>query len=186
MTMLNNKIYYIFILIIVFACNQNKDAKNIKQTTAENFDITKLVAEDIHNNQLENKKAKKTITINDKQETQIQDSVDWSKTLDVLLECDINKENIKHLYTQNYIHELDSVAVEMYNATSTKTPIKSMYIYRKRNETEKIIIHKEIKNLIFSSEQDIEYIPTKLLKIKATQHAIFMQDFKSNIEISFL
>jgi len=182
--MLNNKIYYIFILMIAFACNQN--STETKNQTINNFDITKLVEEDIHNNQLENKKAKKIITINDKQETQIQDSVDWNKTLNVLLECDINKENIKHLYNQNYIHELDSVVVEMYNATSTKTPIKSMYIYRKKNEIEKIIIHKEIKNLIFSSEQDIEYIPTKLLKIKATQRAIFMKDFKSNIEISFL
>lgn len=62
-----------------------------------------------------------------------------------------------------------------------------MYIqYNNDNEIANVTIDKKIRSLLFSNEQQIVYQPEKSFKINATQKALFMKDFNSEVDVEFL
>lgn len=178
--MKKNKNIYIIFIIIFLSCKKNDNPK-IQHTPY--FDITAVAKKNIEINKATKAIAKKRITINQKSDTLIDSTIDWQKTFTILLECDINKEKYKTLYQQNFTQKTDSTSVETYETTSSKTPIKSITIYKKHQEVQQIDIKKNTKNFLFQNEQKITYLPYKSIQIQSKQRAIFMQDFNSDVQI---
>lgn len=183
----HNHINYIFI-IIIFLFYNCKNQSSPSLNNVDLFDITPIVKNDITYNQRNAVKAKKIIKINGKQDIILLDTINWKKELNLLLECNINKEKWKGKYNLQLIHDIDTLDIISYTSNTPRLPITTFTVFKNKNNNkiEKIEIEKNINSGLFSNKQDIIYYPQKSFKIKAIQKAFFMQDFNSTIEVIFV
>lgn len=176
----------LFLITITLSCNNSKQSVVVGQKLY--FDLEKYITNDIAFNQKHNIKENKKIEINGKLDEQINANVDWQKEMSLIEECDINKANWIGKYLIDSIWKADSILLSIqYIAKDTKIPVKKMTVfYDAVANPEKIIIQKKIKSILFDTEQQIEYVPTKSFSINAQQKAFFMNDFNSKVSVNFI
>ena len=76
----------------------------------------------------------------------------------------------------------------IYTASSSKIPVRKMTVNyeQKSGMVISIEIEKKTGTALFSNEQQIIYYPEKSFKIKASQRALFMKDFNSEVDVKYL
>lgn len=177
------KYFWIPILLLFIACKK-QGTDNTVNSKKIYFDLSKVVQNDIYNNQTHQISETKNITINGKHETKIIDTVDWKNELTILNDCDINKPDWAGKYTVLQFKDKHQVC---YTANTSKLPVQKITVQFKPNDSipERIEIEKKIGNFLFSNEQNIVYFPQQYFKVNASQRAVFMQDFNSQVEVIF-
>lgn len=175
----------LLLITITLACNNKKHSVAVGQKLY--FDLEKYISDDIAFNKKNKIKENKNIDINGKLDEQINENVDWQKEMSLIEECDINKANWIGKYRIDSIWKEDSILLSVqYTATDNKIPVKKMTVFYTATHPAKIIIQKKIKSILFDTEQQIEYVPTKSFSINAQQKAFFMNDFNSKVSINFI
>ncbi len=180
---------YLYVILLFFAACQSEQLKEESAAAeAAYFDLAKLVQADIEHNTRNACKEEKQIVVNGKAESRKTDSADWKKELQILLDCDINKPSWKGKFIRREDKRSDGTLIcQVFTATSDKLPVRRMYIqYNNDNEIANVTIDKKIRSFLFSNEQQIVYQPEKSFKINATQKALFMKDFNSEVDVEFL
>ena len=180
---------FLFVTIIFLTACQNKP-KETESTSVEKtyFDLSKIVQADIDSNSKNNCGEEKLINVNNHQEKQTIATVDWTKEMELLLDCDINKPSWKGKFLVDTIWKQDTTLLSIsYRALTDKIQVRRMYVqYNNDNQIANITVNKRIKSFLFSNEQQIIYQPTKSFKINSQQKAFYMNDFASEVEVKYL
>lgn len=182
----NNFSFLIVLVALIFITACQDFETNAHNQAIELFDIKPIVQKDISYNQQNNCTQKKVITINNKQDILNLENIDWAKDLQILLDADINKKDWQDKF-QKQTDTINNEIITKYSSFSKKIPVKKMLVISDTtNNISSIHIERMINGGLFSSEQVIDYIPTKQFSVKSIQKAFFTKDFKSDIEIYFI
>ena len=180
---------FLFVItIFLIACQNRPKGTESLSTEKTYFDLTKLVQTDIDTNTKNNCGESKTINVNNQMEKQTIAAIDWTKEMQLLLDCDINKPSWKGKFLVDTFWKQDTILLSIaYRALTDKIQVRSMFVqYDNNNQVANIAIRKKIKSFLFSNEQQIIYQPTKSFKINSHQKAFFMNDFISEVEVKYL
>ncbi|HMV14310.1 MAG TPA: hypothetical protein PKK18_05175 [Chitinophagales bacterium] len=174
-----------FVFIAFVSCKQDEKKARLSSSKPVYFDIKQIVEHDIYSNTTQNCSEEKSILVNRKSETHINQKVNWREEMQVLLDCDFNKAG--------WIGKFDSIVSAnglsvSYVTMSSKIPIKKVTINytEKKQAINSIIIEKKMATFLISNTQQLFYYPNISFKIIAKQSAIFMQDFNTEIDVKFI
>jgi hypothetical protein len=152
------------------------------------FNLAKIVQTDIDSNTKNSCGEEKIINVNNKQEKQTINSLDWQKEMQLLLDCDMNKPSWKGKFNVDTLWKQDSTMYSItYYSLSNKIQVKRLCVeYANNNEIATITIDKKINSILFSNRQQIIYQPGQSFTVSSQQKAFFMNDFNSEVEIRYL
>jgi len=177
---------YLFIILLFLVACQNEQMKQESSSAKKvYFDLAKMVQLDIDNNTQQSCGEEKLVSVNGNTESKSIDTLDWKKELQILLDCDINKPSWKGKYEVQILNDGQKY---IYAANSSKIPVRKMTVNceQKSGKVISVEIEKKTGTALFSNEQQIIYYPEKSFKIKASQRALFMKDFNSEVDVKFL
>lgn len=173
--------------LFTFSCKPNK--QNHVATSGEYFDLSALVREDINYNKAHECAEEKTVYLNGRHETRKLDTVNWDEELDILLNCDIN------LPAWSGKFKVDSTATTIanpgcmqyfYRSTDKKIPINSLTVNKDSlHRIINVIIQKQVKSILFSHRQSIEYIPRVGYSLRSEQKTNLFNSLSINVDIKY-
>ena len=103
----------------------------------------------------------KIACLNGKCDTLVNPEITWKEELSLIGEADINKSAWKDSYRK------ESAGGEInYTCIDDKLPIRNINLVLIKDNVNSLAFNKLNKNRIYSSEQELEYIPNKRLIIK--------------------
>jgi hypothetical protein len=177
------KIFLFIGTIFFISCRQSTSA-DVPEGRGY-FDLAGLVKKDISYNKTNGCGELKTVLVNGIRETKKMDSINWEKEMQPLLECDINKPAWRGKFqVDTFRTELPDITIQ-YHSLSDKINVRTITIQERNGEVRRINITKEIRSLIFSSDQLIEYFPGKGFAVRGEQSAIMMKDFALNVDVKY-
>lgn len=178
------------LLLILFLISCQQQTKKSESLSVEKsyFNLAEIVQADIEKNTKDNCGEEKVINVNNQQEKQTINKLDWQKEMQLLLDCDINKPSWKGKFKADTLWKQDSSLFSItYHSESNKIQVKRMYIqYTNDTTIANITIDKKINSILFSNRQQIIYQPSKSFRVSTHQKAFFMNDFNSEVEIKYL
>lgn len=177
--------YLFIILVFLVACQNEQTKEHTASVKNAYFDLAKIVQLDIDRNTQYSCGEEKLVSVNGNMESKNIDTVNWKKELQILMDCDINKPSWKGKFETQ---ELNDHQKYVYTANSSKIPVRKMIVQyeQKSGKVISVEIEKKTGTALFSNEQQIIYYPEKSFKIKASQRALFMKDFNSEVDIKYL
>lgn len=149
------------------------------------FDLARLVQKDISDNSEKACGEMKTVYVNTTGETKQLDSINWQKELQPILDCDINKAAWFGKFQVDTFHNEPGAMTIQYHSMSDKIPVRSMSVLIRNNTVQRVLILKRTRSFIFTSEQQIAYIPEKGFSVRGEQRAVMMKNFELNVDASY-
>ncbi len=189
---MKNKISFCiqFLVFVLFmsACNQHKTEQTSNEKLYVNLDS--IIQSDIDLNTRENCKLEKLAFVNSLKEKKIIDSVDWKQELDILTDCDINKPSWKGKFKVDIVPTTfahPGCTQYFYRSIDTKIPVKSITVNKDSlNRILNILIQKKIESFLFSSNQQIEYIPRFGYSVRSDQKTSLFSTFNVNVDVKYI
>lgn len=176
----------VFIFSFLIACNGPKVEEQLLSNEKIYFDLTGLVQKDIDSNTIKNCGENKFALIDGIKEDRKIDTVDWSKELKPVLDCDINKSSWKdNFLVDTFKNEITDLTTISYRSLSDRINVKSFIVDYDSTKIHKIRIVKKINSLIFSSVQIIDYVPGEGFNIREEQKAIMMKSFEILVNVKY-
>jgi len=187
--LLSNKLliftYCIAIAICFQSCGENKSSVISADKTY--FDLSKLIQNDIDHNTANECSEEKTVYIKGTKETKKNDTINWQKELQPLLECDINRTAWKgKFFIDTVASNLTKDTTLQYRALDEKVSVRSLSVVYANSQIKRIIIVKKIESFLFSTVQTIDYIPNMGFVIRGEQKALMMNAFDLNVDVKYL
>lgn len=174
------KIEYLFIaLIFLFVSCQNQE-KEGQQEVAIFFDIEKKVAEDIQRLYQENYALNKIVSFEGKMDTTSVAQPDWNTELETLKQLNINKNEWADKYTVDTVL-VDNQSTITYEAIKSGLPVSKMILSMSDGEITEIFVSYGRKNILFTSKNEIRYVPFNQYEIKGSQKALFLSSHKYEV-----
>lgn len=179
---------FIFIALFFNSCNDYKKEETAKEKLYVNLDS--IVQSDIDFNTRENCQQEKLAFVNALKEKKIMDSVDWQKELEILKDCDINKPSWKGKFKVDIVPTTiahPGCTQYFYRSLDTKIPIRSITVNTDSlNRILNIYIQKKIESFLFSSNQQIEYIPHFGYSVRSDQKTSLFNTFNINVDVKYI
>ncbi len=181
-------VQFLIISLLFFSCKEKKTEQLSTDTVYINIDS--IVQSDIDLNMRENCKMEKLAFVNSLKEKKLTDSVDWKQELDILKDCDINKPSWKGKFKVDIVPTTIAHLGCMqyfYRSIDTKIPIKSITVNKDSlDRILNILIQKKIESFLFSSNQQIEYIPRFGYSVRSDQKTSLFSTFNVNVDVKYI
>ncbi|HUM51483.1 MAG TPA: hypothetical protein PK431_06685 [Chitinophagales bacterium] len=181
-------VQFLIISLLFFSCKEKKTEQLSTDTVYINIDS--IVQSDIDLNMRENCKMEKLAFVNSLKEKKLTDSVDWKQELDILKDCDINKPSWKGKFKVDIVPTTiahPGCTQYFYRSIDTKIPIKSITVNKDSlDRILNILIQKKIESFLFSSNQQIEYIPRFGYSVRSDQKTSLFSTFNVNVDVKYI
>ena len=156
--------YTFFIALLIFSgCSEPKKKKTRSYEDLKGFfdsEAQRLTTAD--------PEIKKTVARNDNSETRLIRNIDWNIELSLFAESDINKPAWQSSYKI-----INQAGKTVYRATEPDLKTREISINKDPlGKITKVRIINHTKNLLYSSEEQLLYIPDSLYQISKQQHVV--------------
>lgn len=170
---------FLALFILMSSCKQTK--KNTL-STEQYFDLNEFFDAQIKNLSSQNPAVYKNVSINGQKEAKQIKIDDWRKELDLFLSSDINKADWRGAFNKTVT---DSTII--YNTHEDKIFVKKLELGFDEDENiQKVKIIIERNNLIYSSNDTLEYIPKTRYSIKKSQKIKLLSPRNYSVEGQFI
>jgi hypothetical protein len=169
-------LFLIGFIYLLASCNSQKE----EFQEAFHYPIKSYFNSEVLKLKEKNSTVLKTITHNDVSESKELKIEDWEKEFALFLESDINKTSWKNGYTK------DSTSNKItYKAIEEGLRTKFIEIDLIDHKPVKFKITNSVKNYLYSSQENLEYIPDSIYTIQKTQKTVILGENKYKIEGKF-
>ena len=163
--------------LILSACSQPKEEKALK-TFADLKGFFEAEARRLAKSDPE---VKKTVARNDSSETREVKNINWKTELSLFAESDINKPAWKDSYKV-----ISLPGQTTYQAIDSSLRTREISISKDpEGKIKKITILNHVENMLYSSSEQLTYIPDSLYQISKRQHVAVMGDNRYYISGKF-
>jgi hypothetical protein len=170
------KYNFILFLLILSACNRPKE-KELKTY----IDLKGYFDSEARRLTKSNPLIKKTVARNDATETRPLKDINWKTELSLFAESDINKQAWKDSYKVSR-HGYKTI----YLATDNTLKTREINITQDpQGKIKKILIRNQTDNMLYSSTEQLVYIPDSLYEISKQQHVAVIGDNRYFINGNF-
>ena len=158
---------FILFLLILSACNQPKE-KELKTYT----DLKGYFDSEARRLTKSNPLIKKTVARNDASETRSLKDINWKTELSLFAESDINKPAWKDSYKVSSHGDKT-----IYLATDKELKTQEINITKDlQGKIKKVFIRNQTDNMLYSSTEQLVYIPDSAYEISKQQHVAVIGD----------
>lgn len=158
---------FIFFLLILSACNQPKE-RELKTY----IDLKGYFDTEARRLTKSNPLVKKTVARNDATETRSLNDINWKTELSLFAESDINKPAWKDSYKVSSHGDKTT-----YLATDADLKTREIKITKDGSgKIKKVFIRNQTDNMLYSSTEQLIYIPDSLYEISKQQHVAVIGD----------
>lgn len=157
------------LLLACLACNSD-DAPSSPATTGHYFNLADYFGEEAQRLQGVNPEVIKTVIKDGKAEEQHVHLSDWRDEFALFIDADINKPAWQHSY------QVDSTDTSI-TYTRTDSTLRTESIAIKKTNAGKIThihITNRVRNMLYQTEEQLDYYPDSLYRIVKQQHVRFL------------
>lgn len=163
--------------VFLFSCTENSTKETADTSSEKYFDIKGYFEKEILQLSTTDTRIEKTVGKDGDYETKVIQIEDWDKELGSFYAIDLNKP----AYTGQFTVTQDSLSMQ-YTANSPKLDIRSIQIKYIGDEVSQIIIHRQIDNMLYSTEERLEYSKNNFYKINKVQNIVVLGTNKYSIQ----
>ncbi len=182
---MKQQVGYIFFIAFILSCQPTVVKQNIEPI--QFFDLDKYFKTEILMLQDNITSIRKRVILNDSIEVMVLDSFDLNEELSIFIKSNINKSAWADKYTVDTIYEGTKVKNVIYNASDKALKTKKINLsFNDEATISEINIVNLVKNTIYTSEQQLQYIPQVFYKIENEQEVILDKRNRLGVEGIFL
>lgn len=173
------KINVLFVLLLFFAACQSDSGERADNSNVEFFDIPAFFENEIEN--FAHSTIKKTVVLNDKQETQELTDFDIEKELQLFKKIKIDKPSWRDKFSV-----AQAANSEKYIALDDKMSVREVEIDKVGEKVIKIKITTRSENTAFDSAKTMIYEPSKGFSVEKNQDVALIGNNMQKIIVEFL
>lgn len=159
---------FIFAFLVLSACAGQKEEKDVKTY----LDIKTFFTTEARRLSLANPEINKTVARNDASETRTLKNINWETELSLFAESDINKPAWQDSYKV-----ISRAGKTTYLAADSSLRTREINITKDQNgRIRKITILNQVDNMLYSSTEQLLYIPDSVYQISKQQHVAIIGD----------
>lgn len=159
---------FIFAFLILSACSGQKEENGIKTY----MDVKGFFDAEASRLSSANPEISKTVARNDASETRNMKNINWKTELSLFAESDINKPAWKDSYKV-----INRAGKTIYVASDSSLRTREINITKDpRGRIRKITILNQVDNMLYSSTEQLLYIPDSVYQISKQQHVAIIGD----------
>lgn len=166
---MNNKLL-LSLPLLLLACHSEEPATD-QASAVHYFDLKGYIAKEAGRLNQKHPSVAKTVMVNEVTESKKVNITDWNKELSAFADADINKSAWQGLFKVRRTANQD-----LYTSDHDKVPVKSLRVSHSNGRVKQIQLLISNSNLLYGSNDTLNYYPDSLYEIRKTQHIKLLKE----------
>lgn len=186
--MIRNTIFFLGLLSLLIGNGCERTEENVcaaRSSEKPFFDIRTFICERINDYETAGTQVDKAVSLNGNEETKKALSIDWLSELRPFIESDINRSAWFDAF------QIDTTAVDgstiiRYRSEDKRIPVRKLTVqWSREGNVEAIDVISRRKNVLYTSEQTLNFQPDVSYSVKGWQRTLFLSktEFEVNAQL---
>ncbi|MGH1338611.1 MAG: hypothetical protein ACRBFS_21030 [Aureispira sp.] len=181
---MSTRLLYLISLFFLASCAV-PTINNSDQSAGAFFDLKGFFKKEVAYLTAQQVNVQKTIRQNGQEESKKVAIEDWERELTFFTESDINKPSWRDQYSIDSVYNGNKLLLH-YQCKDENLSTQVLDIEIVGDTVQSIVVVKNIKNQVYTTQQYLTYLPKKHYKINQTQDIVFLSEDDYSIEASYL